>query len=58
MAIFWGVLAMRKLILTLAFMVFATAAMPMTAQSIFPMRPDDARAVYLERGALGRQRMA
>jgi hypothetical protein len=31
----------------------ATAALPMTAQSVFPMRPDDPHAVYLERGSFG-----
>ncbi len=34
-------------------MFFAAAAVPMTAQSMFPTRPDDARAIYLERGSFG-----
>jgi hypothetical protein len=36
-----------------ALMVFAAAAMPITAQSMFPTKPDDAHAVYLERGSFG-----
>ena len=31
----------------------ATAALPMTAQSVFPARPNDPHAVYLERGSFG-----
>ena len=29
------------------------AALPMAGQSVFPLRPDDPRAVYLERGSFG-----
>ena len=42
---------MRRLFLIFVFA--ATAALPMTAQSVFPMRPDDPHAVYLERGSFG-----
>jgi hypothetical protein len=31
----------------------AAAALPMAAQSVFPLRPDDPHAVYLERGSFG-----
>jgi len=31
----------------------AAAALPMAAQSVFPVRPDDPHAVYLERGSFG-----
>lgn len=31
----------------------AIAVLPITAQSVFPMRPDDLHAVYLERGTFG-----
>jgi Pectate lyase superfamily protein/SMP-30/Gluconolactonase/LRE-like region len=34
-------------------MFVATAVLPMRAQSVFPMRPDDPHAVYLEGGAFG-----
>jgi hypothetical protein len=34
-------------------MFFAPAVLPMRAQSVFPMRPDDPHAVYLEGGAFG-----
>jgi hypothetical protein len=40
---------MRRL--TLIFVFIATAALQMTAQSVFTMRPDDPHAVYLERGS-------
>ncbi len=33
--------------------VFALASLQLKAQSVFPMRPDDPHAVYLERGAFG-----
>jgi len=39
--------------LSLIFVFVATAALPMTAQSVFSMRPDDPHAVYLERGSFG-----
>jgi hypothetical protein len=42
---------MRRL--SLIFVFVATAALPMTAQSVFPMRPDDPHAVYLELGSFG-----
>jgi hypothetical protein len=31
----------------------AAAALPMAAQSVYPVRPDDPHAVYLERGSFG-----
>ena len=34
-------------------MFVSTAVLPMTAQSVFPMRPDDSHAVYLEPGSFG-----
>jgi hypothetical protein len=40
-------------ILVLVFVFVATAVLPMTAQSVFPMRPDDPHAVYLGRGSFG-----
>jgi hypothetical protein len=43
---------MRHLIATFLF-VFALASLQVNAQSVFPMRPDDPHAVYLERGAFG-----
>ena len=42
---------MRRL--ALIFVFVTTVAMPMTAQSVFPMRPDDPHAVYLEHGSFG-----
>jgi hypothetical protein len=39
--------------LSLIFVFVATAVPPITAQSVFPMRPDDSHAVYLERGSFG-----
>jgi hypothetical protein len=35
------------------FVLVAAAALPMAAQSVFPARPDDPHAVYLERGSFG-----
>ena len=40
-------------IFVLIFVFVVTAVLPMTAQSVFPMRPDDPHAVYLERGSFG-----
>ena len=40
-------------IFVLIFVFVATAVLPMTSQSVFPMRPDDAHAVYLEPGSFG-----
>ena len=42
---------MQRLIWILALM--AAAALSMAAQSVFPVRPDDPHAVYLERGGFG-----
>jgi pectate lyase-like protein/SMP-30/gluconolaconase/LRE-like protein len=42
---------MRRLFWILVLM--AAAALPMAAQSVFLMRPDDPHAVYLERGSFG-----
>jgi hypothetical protein len=42
---------MRRLVLIFVFVM--TTALPMTAQSVFPMRPDDSHAVYLEHGSFG-----
>ena len=42
---------MRRLPWILLF--FVVSASPMTAQSVFTMRPDDPHAVYLERGSFG-----
>jgi hypothetical protein len=42
---------MRRLLWILLF--FAVAASPLTAQSVFTMRPDDPHAVYLQRGSFG-----
>jgi len=36
-----------------AVLLVAVAAAPVVAQSVFPMRPDDPHAVYLERGSFG-----
>ncbi|MGA3161436.1 MAG: glycosyl hydrolase family 28-related protein, partial [Terracidiphilus sp.] len=47
----WSVLPMLRL--SLIFVFVATAVPPITAQSVFPMRPDDSHAVYLERGSFG-----
>ncbi len=33
--------------------LLVAGALPLTAQSVFPVRPDDSHAVYLERGAFG-----
>ncbi len=40
-------------IFVLIFLFVATAVLPITSQSVFPMRPDDPHAVYLERGSFG-----
>ncbi len=42
---------MRRLFWVLE--LVAAAALPMAAQSVFPLRPDDPHAVYLERGSFG-----
>ncbi len=42
---------MRRL--SLIFVFVGATALPMTAQSVFPIRPDDPHAVYLERGSFG-----
>src|SRR5271166_272893 len=42
---------MQRLIWILVLM--AATALPMAAQSVFPLRPDDPHAVYLERGSFG-----
>ena len=44
---------MRRLSSMFAFMIVATAALPISAQSVFPMRPDDSHAVYLQPGSFG-----
>lgn len=43
---------MRRLMPFVLFFL-AAAALPVTAQSVFPVRPDDPHAVYLERGSFG-----
>ena len=45
-----GEFLMRRLI---SISLLALASFQVTAQSVFPMRPDDPHAVYLERGAFG-----
>ena len=40
-------------IFALIFVFVAAAILPMTAQSVFPLRPDDPHAAYLERGTFG-----
>ena len=40
-------------ILALIFVFVVSAILPMTAQSVSSMRPDDPPAVYLERGSFG-----
>ena len=42
---------MRRLFWIIVLM--AAAALPMAAQSVFPVRPNDPHAVYLERGSFG-----
>ena len=43
---------MRRLLASFLFVVLASLQQ-ITAQSVFPMRPDDPHAVYLERGSFG-----